>query len=100
MSPLDQLVDEQFRPYATKAFGLAIEKAAEEFVKDTLGTDHFKRLLQASIDRSASAMVTELVAPADVALNRALAVAFEQGLSVPDIVRWLRQRADRLESGQ
>jgi hypothetical protein len=100
MTPLDQLVDEQFRPYATRAFGLAIEKAAEDFVKETLGHDHFKRLLEASLDRTANAMVSELAAPAEVALNRAIAVAFEQGRAVSEIVGWLRARADRLERGQ
>jgi hypothetical protein len=100
MTPLDQLVDEQFRPYATRAFGLAIEKAAEDFVKETLGHDHFKRLLEASIDRSANAMVTELVSPADVALNRAVAVAFEQGLSPQDIAARLRAYANKLEGSR
>jgi hypothetical protein len=96
MSPLDQLVDQQFRPCATRAFGLAIEKAAEQFVNETLGSDHFKRLLEASIDRTAKSMATELISPFDAALGRAVGVAFEQGLRPQEISARLRAYADQL----
>ena len=97
MPSLEDLVDAQFRPYATRSLGLAVEKAAEDFAREMLSTEHFKRLLQATIDRTATALATELMAPAEVALNRAIGTAFEQGRSVAEIARWLRERADHLE---
>jgi hypothetical protein len=100
MSALDDLVDAKFRPHATGGVAVAIEKAADEFVKEFLRDDHFKRLLQESIDRCAGAMVTEFLSPAEAALTRALGVAVESGMPVSALAGWLRSRADALETGR
>jgi hypothetical protein len=100
MSPLDQLVTETFRPHAARAVSVAVEQAAEQLVKELFGEGHFKQLFQQIVDGQASSLRAELLTPVDTAINRAVAVAFEQGLSRQDIAARLRASADRLESGQ
>ena len=97
MTPLDQMVTETFRPHAARAVSLAVEQAAEQFVKELFGEGHFKQLFQQIVDGQARTLRAELLTPVETAMNRAVAVAFEQGLSPQDIAARLRAYADQLE---
>jgi hypothetical protein len=100
MSALDQLVTETFRPHAARAVSVAVEQAAEQFVKALFGEGHFKQLFQQTVDGQARTLRAELVTPVDTAINRAVGVAFEQGLSRQDIAARLRAHADQLEGSR